>query len=115
MSVPVRLTDGELKRVAYVDDSGIHGRGVFAATVIRKGDYIGTFAGPVAKRNGTYVLWAYETDDADEPIGRSGRNLLRFLNHALPPNAEFDGFDLYARRRIREDEEITIDYGWCDE
>ncbi len=110
----MRATDGQLSVVVYVSESGIHGKGVFAATSLRKGDYIGTFSGPVAKRNGTYVLWAYETEDAEEAVGRSGRNMLRFLNHALSPNAEFDGFELYARRRIRPDEEITIDYGWRD-
>lgn len=44
------------------------------------------------------------------PVGRSGRNLLRYLNHAVPGNAEFDGFDLYARSRIGAGEEITFDY-----
>jgi SET domain-containing protein len=39
------------------------------------------------------------------------RNLLRWLNHSDDPNAELDGFDLYARRAIAVDEEITFDYG----
>jgi hypothetical protein len=45
-------------------------------------------------------------------VGRIGRNRLRFLNHAKDPNAEFDGFDLYALRAIAVGEELTIDYGW---
>ncbi len=44
-------------------------------------------------------------------IHGSGRNLLRYQNHASPCNAEFDGFDPYARTEISRDDEITIDYG----
>jgi hypothetical protein len=37
--------------------------------------------------------------------------MLRYLNHASPSNAAFDGFDLYALQAIAHDAEITIDYG----
>ena len=109
-----RESDVQLSAIVYVDDSGIHGRGLFAARGIARDEYIGTFAGPRARRNGTHVLWVYETDDEDSAIGRIGRNMLRFLNHAAGSNAVFEGFDLYATRAIRCDEEITIDYGWAD-
>jgi hypothetical protein len=49
-------------------------------------------------------------EDGKDPIGRSGRNLLRWLNHQVPCNARFDGFDLYAARDIVPGEEITFDY-----
>ena len=39
------------------------------------------------------------------------QNLLRYLNHSADPHAEFVGFELFAVRDIRPDEEITIDYG----
>ncbi len=106
-----RLKNSELKALVYSDASPIHGTGLFAARTLRKGEYIGTYAGPIAKRNGTYVLWVFDPDDEDNAIGRSGRNLLRYLNHARPGNAEFDGFDLYARIEITEGCEITFDYG----
>lgn len=106
-----RLRNVQLREVVYVADSGIHGKGVFAARGIAKGEYIGTFHGPEARRDGTYVLWVYEEDRGDLPVGRSGRNMLRFLNHATRGNAEFAGFDLYARCAIRRGDEITIEYG----
>ena len=109
-----RESDAQLEAIVYAADSGIHGRGLFAARRIARADYIGTFAGPRARRNGTHVLWVYETDEEDAAIGRIGRNMLRFLNHAARSNAAFEGFDLYATRTIRCDEEITIDYGWTD-
>lgn len=106
-----RIRDSELKDWVYSAESPIHGTGLFARRRLRKGEYIGTYGGPQARRNGTYVLWVYDRDDEANAVGRSGRNLLRYLNHARPGNAEFDGFDLYARRSIAAGEEITFDYG----
>ncbi len=105
-----RVRDAELRQWVYAADSSIHGTGLFAARAIAKGEYIGTYWGPQARRNGTYVLWVYEDGDEDNAIGRSGRNLLRYLNHSRPGNTAFDGFDLYAIRAIRAHEELTFDY-----
>jgi hypothetical protein len=91
----------------YAAASNIHGTGVFAKQSFKKGDYIGTYEGPTAKRNGKYVLWLM---DRRRTVGRRGLNLLRYLNHADKPNAEFDGWDLYAKKRIPKDSEITFDY-----
>lgn len=110
MPLQPRITNCELRGLIYVAPSKIHGTGVFARQELKKGDYIGTYHGPTARRNGTYVLWVYDTDDEANAIGRSGKNLLRYLNHNIPGNAEFDGFDLYARVRIAVDEEITFNY-----
>lgn len=109
-----RETDPQLRAIVYIADSGIHGRGLFAARRIARDEYIGTFAGPRARRNGTHVLWVYEVDSEDVAVGRIGRNMLRFVNHAASCNAAFEGFDLYATCSIPRDVEITIDYGWSD-
>ena len=111
MSDGKRLHNRQLRGIVHMADSGIHGKGLFASRRIARGEYIGTFHGPQARRDGTYVLWVYDEGSGDEPIGRSGRNLLRYLNHSARCNAEFTGFDLYARRIIRCGDEITIDYG----
>jgi len=109
MTDELRRLDRELREWVYSATSPIHGKGLFARRTIAAGEYIGTYWGPQAKRNGTYVLWVYEQEDAP-PTGRSGRNLLRYLNHAIPGNAEFDGYDLYARIDIKAEQEITFDY-----
>lgn len=106
-----RINNSQLKELVYSASSSIHGTGLFASRKISKGEYIGTYWGPNAKRNGTYVLWVYDPDNEKDAVGRSGRNLLRFLNHSKPGNAEFDGFDLYARASIRKGQEITFYYG----
>ncbi len=105
----VEQTKKRLGDVVYKAPSAIHGNGLFAKVDLNKGQYIGTYEGPTAKRDGTYVLWVFE--EGVEPVGRSGRNLLRYLNHEEQGNAEFDGFDLYASKAIKSDEEITFDYG----
>jgi uncharacterized protein len=89
--------------------SPIHGQGCFARVAFAAGEHIGSYDGPPARRNGTYVLWV--SDDGAHWHGRSGRNLLRWLNHSAAPNAAFDGFELYALAPIAAGEEITFDYG----
>lgn len=111
MSVDKRIKNTELKAWVYSAQSTIHGTGLFANRRIRKGEYIGTYWGPQASRNGMYVLWVYEDEhDESSAVGRSGRNMLRYLNHSVPGNTEFEGFDLYARTHIAEGDELTFDY-----
>lgn len=104
-----RAADQRTRRLVYVAASPIHGRGLFARARLPRGAFVGTYLGPWAQRNGSHVLWV---DEGDGWIGRRGFNRLRYVNHSRRPNAEFDGFDLYALRAIPPGEEITIDYQW---
>ena len=97
----------KLKDRVYVRSSSIHGKGLFARRKIRKGEFIGTFEGPPAKRDGSHVLWIYYGEEYE---GRRGKNALRYLNHSKKANAEFEDFDLYATRDIGANCEIVIDY-----
>jgi hypothetical protein len=110
MSAEKRPSAHRLKAVVYAGDSAIHGAGICALRDIEEGEYIGTFAGPETPSDGAYVVWVCESDGETKPVGRCGRNPLRYLNHASPNNAQFDGFDLYATGSISCDVEITIDY-----
>jgi uncharacterized protein len=102
-----------LRARLYCAASPIHGQGCFARVSFECGDHIGTYQGPEVEEDGTHVLWIYDSE-GNVLAGREGRNLLRWLNHSEHPNAEFDGFDLYARHAIAADEEITFDYrGVC--
>ncbi|MEJ2213933.1 MAG: SET domain-containing protein-lysine N-methyltransferase [Gammaproteobacteria bacterium] len=107
-----RLFNKDLKEWVYSSKSRRHGTGLFANRDIAKGEYIGTYHGPRAKRNGTYVLWVYDEDNHDDCYGISGQNLLRFLNHDRKnPNVEFEEADLYALKNIRKDDELCFHYG----
>ena len=104
------ITDDEqLLERFYVDDSLIHGSGLFARVAISEGEYLGTYDGPHTDENDTYVLW--HCDENGEWKGRDGKNILRFLNHSSTPNVYFDGYELYALRDIQPYEEVLIDYG----
>ena len=99
----------ELKYYYNVKKSSIHGKGLFAAVKIKRGEYMGSYDGPRVKDNGMHVLWVEENEG--KWVGYDGQNMLRYLNHCNEPNAEFDGRDLYALRTIKKGEEITFDYG----
>lgn len=96
--------------LCYVADSPVHGRGLFARTSISAGTWIGHYDSVETSNNGMHVLWV-EGEHPDEWLGFDGINELRFLNHDNEPNAEMSELDLYARRDINKDEEITIYYG----
>ena len=95
--------------LVFVEKSSIHGKGLFAAKRIEKGRRIGAYEGPIVSKDGPHVLWL-EEDDGTE-FGVDGKNALRYLNHSDSPNAEFDGVELYALRKIKPREELTIHYG----
>ncbi|HGG58911.1 MAG TPA: SET domain-containing protein [Gammaproteobacteria bacterium] len=105
----VMKSDSALKKLFYVDDSPIHGKGLYARRTLKPGQYLGVYDGPETEENGAYVLWVEEEEDYW--VGRDGKNLLRYLNHSDDPCAEFDGFDLYAIKTIKPRQEVTINYG----
>ncbi len=103
----------KLSDIVYVAQSEIHGKGLFAKVRLKKDIFIGTYEGPIAKRNGSHVLWVYEDDDdEDSCVGRRGLNNLRYLNHSKKPNCWFNGFDLFTLKSIKPDAEMTFDYLW---
>ncbi|HHH48275.1 MAG TPA: SET domain-containing protein-lysine N-methyltransferase [Gammaproteobacteria bacterium] len=94
-----------MKKQVYVDDSPIHGKGLFAGCDIPKGTVIGVVKGVAAKKDGPYVLWLNENE------GIRVRCNLRFINHSKRPNAAYyDTLEVIALRDIRQGEEITHDY-----
>ncbi len=94
-----------MKKWVYVDESSIHGKGLFAQCDIPKGTVLGVVKGVPAKKDGPYVLWL----SADEGI--RVRCHLRFINHSKKPNAAYyDTLEVITLRRIREGEEITHNY-----
>jgi len=118
-------TERRRTRPWRVLDSPIHGRGVFAARNIRKGETI-------IEYRGRRTTWdeASETDgEDDDPFHTflfsldDGRvidagvrgNAARFINHSCAPNCEtFEDDDgrvyIAARRSIRAGEELSYDY-----
>jgi uncharacterized protein len=99
-----------MDQMTYVDESAIHGKGLFARVEIPEGTYLGDYQGPVVQEDDIYVLWIRDEATGDE-YGIDGRNALRYLNHGSLPNAEFDGEKLYTQTAIPAGSEIFIHYG----
>jgi SET domain-containing protein len=92
--------------IVYVDDSSIHGKGLFAKTFIPSGTVIGVVQGLPAKTDGDHVLWISETNGIHVLCD------LRYINHSDTPNAAYyDNLEVCAMRDIAPGEEITHDYG----
>jgi SET domain-containing protein len=107
------MTGAVANSLFFIASSPIHGRGLFAARLLRAGQLIGRYDGPVVKDNGAHVLWI-EDESGNGWTGYDGKNELRFMNHSDSPNAEMDGLDCYSLSEIPAGTEITIDYGWND-
>ena len=105
---------GKIRFRVEVQESPIHGLGLFAEELIPAGRFIGHYDGPVVDEDGPHVLWVEQEDGSYRGI--DGRNELRFVNHWPTPNAEFDSTALVALNDIEPGEEICVHYGedWED-
>ena len=92
--------------IVYVDDSTIHGKGLFAKTFIPAGALIGVVRGKTTESDGEHVLWISENSGIQVLCD------LRYINHSNTPNAAYyDDLEVRAMRDINPGEEITHDYG----
>ena len=92
-------------KLTYVNDSKIHGMGLFARVDIPKNTIIGIIQGKPCKRDGAHVIWLSETQGFKVSCN------LKYINHADKPNAcYYDDLTVVALRKIKADEEITHDY-----
>ena len=89
----------------YVKESGIHGKGLFAAETINKGETIGTIKYNPVDEDGPHVLWV---DDQGILVECD----LKYINHSGSPNACYcEDLEVVALKTINKDDEITHDYG----
>src|SRR4030081_4013769 len=103
-----------------VRESGVHGRGVYAAQFISEGTRI-------IEYTGQRVSWEAAPDDDNDPHtfnfglengevinDEIGGNDARWINHSCDPNCEAIEEDgrifIYALRHIRPGEELSYDY-----
>ena len=114
------------KKLYVVRWSKIHGRGVFAATDIAKGDRIIEYKGkrisyklacklyPDVDGKPTHTF-LFEIDDDTVIDAAQGGNAARWINHSCEPNCEAIDEDgriyIEAIRKIKEGEELGYNYG----
>lgn len=96
----------KMAKRTYVDDSPIHGKGLFASKPIKADVVLGRLHGMLTDEDGTYILWL------NKHTGFEVTNEFRFINHDSNPNCALTDTDVITLRAIKEDEELTHDYGW---
>jgi SET domain-containing protein len=98
---------------------GINGLGLFTAVPMKKGDCIIEYIGPILTtddevnaRGGQYL---FEVSSKRTIDGSVRSNTARYINHSCRPNCEVDikkgRVFVYAKRAIKEGEELSYDYG----
>ena len=114
------------QRPYIVRNSPIHGRGVFAARTIRKGEDIIEYLGrrvtseeadelPDSDPSNPYHTFLFELNDGRVIDAARGGNASRWINHSCRPNCEpYEDDDcrvfIAAKRTIRAGEVLGYDY-----
>jgi SET domain-containing protein len=106
--------------------SGVHGRGVFAAQPIKKGERVIEYKGELISWNEALDrhphdpnqpnhTFYFHIDDLCVIDGRVQGNSAKWINHSCEPNCESDPVDdriyIKAVRNIKAGEELNYDYG----
>jgi len=120
------MPDNARRKSYAVRRSAIHGRGVFAIDVIRRGERVIEYKGqratwdeamarPDSDPDDPAHTFLFELDDGRVIDARVRGNAARWINHSCAPNCETFEDDrgrvfIEARRKIAPGEELTYDY-----
>lgn len=113
-------------RRIQVRKSGIHGKGVFSVTALKKGELLCEYKGEVITWKEALRRHPHDPSDPDHTFyfhiddqhvidGKYGGNASRWINHACTPNCEAEDVDgrifIRALRAIKPGTELFFDYG----
>ena len=113
-------------RRIQVRKSGVHGKGVFSTTTLKKGEVLIEYKGEVITWKEALRRHPHDPKDPDHTFyfhiddkhvidAKFGGNAARWINHACTPNCEADEIDgrifIKALRTIRPGTELFYDYG----
>jgi SET domain-containing protein len=113
-------------RRIVVRRSGVHGKGVFAASRIAEGERLLEYKGERISWKEALRRHPHDPDDphhtfyfaldgGDVLDGKVGGNSSRWINHSCSPNCEAEEIDghvfILAGRNIKKGEELFYDYG----
>lgn len=111
----------------YIDESSIHGFGLFAAELIQRGSVLGTLDGQIMSWDHyhavraalalppearDYLFLEWNALAPDTLLVRAFRTKYSYINHARQPNVELRSrpLEVVALRDIAEGEELLLDY-----
>jgi uncharacterized protein len=113
------------KRI-QVRKSGVHGKGVFSTTKLKKGEVLIEYKGEVITWKQALRRHPHDPKDPDHTFyfhiddkhvidAKFGGNAARWINHACTPNCEADEIDgrifIKTLTKIAADTELFYDYG----
>ncbi len=113
-------------RRTVVRRSGVHGKGVFAASRIASGERVLEYKGEriswkeALRRhphdpNDPHHTFYFALDSGDVIDGKYDGNSARWINHSCAPNCEAEEIEgrvfIHALRVIKKGEELFYDYG----
>jgi len=119
------LENIDYEEFVFVEESDIHGKGIFISTGVSKGEKILSIKGePIdgnecmrreEEEDNVYIFWNFE----DMYIDTAMTNKIKYINHNCDFNCDIvdenkDGLMLIAYKDIKAGEELTIDYGYED-
>ena len=95
------------------------GKGVYACEDVPRGKFIAEYGGIILKGedidNQPNTKFLFEITKNKVLNGNHKSNLARYFNHSCKPNADVIDTDgrmyIHSKRRIKEGEEITYNYG----
>lgn len=115
----------DYEEFVFVEESDIHGKGIFISTDIPRGRKILSIKGELIDGNecmrredeedNVYIFWNYE----DMYIDTAMTDKIKYINHNCDFNCDIvdekkNGLKLIAYKDIKAGEELTIDYGYED-
>ena len=94
------------------------GLGLFTNTLIKKGQFIIEYFGPiltVAEADNKGGKYLFDISSRRTVDGSARRNIARYINHSCRPNCEVDiirgRIFVFAKKNIKPNEELAYDYG----
>lgn len=121
-----------LNQYLYLQDSPIHGKGVFARKDIPKGTEVIQYTGELISkaesdrraerirkkgaRAGSGAVYLFTVNDKYDIDGDVPENYARFINHACVTNCEAVNIDdeiwIETTRKVKKGDELHYDYGF---
>lgn len=122
----------KINKYLYLQDSPIHGRGIYAARDIPKETEVIQYIGDIitkaeserraeqvrlrASQEGSGAVYIFTVNDQYDIDGNVAKNYARYINHACETNCEAvninDEIWIETTRKVRKDEELHYDYGF---
>lgn len=113
-----KITNKEKDRFAVKRAARGKGKGLYAKSLIKRGEFILEYVGkkiPTSVADELTTRYLFEIDKNWTIDGSHGGNVSRYINHSCDPNCECEidkgHIMIYAIKKIEPGQELSYDYG----